>query len=144
MLCGTSFHSMDAKNRIIIPQTFRAEMGDSIYVTFGYDNNLFIMSSEKFDSVAQKVLGVPETSAESREFRRLFFGNAVLCELDKTGRLILPPMLINHAHIQKDVVIIGVSDKLELWAKEVYDDYDAQSSQSNMNSVLEKMAEYGI
>ena len=144
MLCGKSFHTMDSKNRIIIPQSYRAEIGDSVYVTIGYDNNLFIMSSENFNELAQKVMSVPETSFESREFRRTFFGNAVLCELDKTGRLVLPQILVSHAKIEKDVVIIGVFDKLEVWAQKQYEEYLSGESSDKTNHVLEKMAEYGI
>ncbi|MBP3348118.1 MAG: division/cell wall cluster transcriptional repressor MraZ [Clostridia bacterium] len=144
MLCGRTNHSMDAKNRIIIPQTFRQEIGENVYVTVGYDHNLFIMSSETFEALAKKVLDVPETSVESREFRRTFFGNASMCQLDKTGRLILPQILIDHAKIEKDVVIIGVFDKLEVWAKEAYDEYLASASVNSMDAVLEKMASHGV
>ena len=144
MLCGRTNHSMDAKNRIIIPQTFRQEIGENVYVTVGYDHNLFIMSSETFEALAKKVLDVPETSVESREFRRTFFGNATMCQLDKTGRLILPQILIDHAKIEKDVVIIGVFDKLEVWAKEAYDEYLASASVNSMDAVLEKMASHGV
>ncbi len=144
MLCGKSFHSMDAKNRIIIPQQFRGEIGETVYVTVGYDNNLFIMSSDKFSSIAEKVMSVPETSFESREFRRSFFGNATPVELDKTGRLVLPQLLIDHAGIEKEVVIIGVFDKLELWSVQKYNEYIASDPSSMQSNVLEKMAEYGI
>ena len=94
MLCGRTYHTMDTKNRIIIPQALRSEMGDVVYVTVGYDNNLFVMSDDTFNKLAEKVLGVAETSVEAREFRRTFFGDAVMCQLDKTGRLILPQLLI--------------------------------------------------
>ncbi len=144
MLCGRTNHSMDAKNRIIIPQTFRQEIGENVYVTVGYDHNLFIMSSDTFEALAKKVLDVPETSVESREFRRTFFGNASMCQLDKTGRLILPQILIDHAKIEKDVVIIGVFDKLEVWAKEAYDEYLTSASVNSMDAVLEKMASHGV
>lgn len=144
MLCGKSFHTMDAKNRIIIPQTYRAEIGDTVYITVGYDSNLFIISGENFNTLAQKVMSVPETSVESREFRRNFFGNAVPCELDKSGRIVLPQILIKHANIEKDVVIIGVYDKLELWSLQSYEKYTASESETKTNQVLEKMAARGV
>lgn len=144
MLCGRTYHTMDTKNRIIIPQALRNEMGDVVYVTVGYDNNLFVMSEDTFNKLAEKVLTVAETSVEAREFRRTFFGDAVMCQLDKTGRLILPQLLIDHAKIQKDVVIIGIFDKLEVWSKEVYDEYVASRSAGTNDSVLEKMAQHGV
>ncbi len=144
MLCGKSFHSMDAKNRIIIPQSYRFEIGDSVYVTLGYDSNLFIISKDNFNALAEKVMSVPETSPESRQFKRTFFGNAALCELDKTGRLVLPQFLVDHAQIEKDVVIIGVYDKLELWSQKKYEEYLENETQANKDQVLEKMAQYGI
>ncbi len=144
MLCGRSNHSMDAKNRIIIPQSFRAEIGETVYVTVGYDTNLFIMSEAAFNKLAEKVLSVAETSVESREFRRTFFGNAVMCQLDKTGRLILPQLLIDHAGISKEVVMIGIFDKIELWSKEVYDDYCSSKPSETNTVVLEKMASHGV
>ncbi len=144
MLCGRTYHTMDAKNRIIIPQPLRTEMGEYVYVTVGYDKNLFIIPSDTFNALAQKVINVPETSVESREFRRTFFGNATMCQLDKTGRLILPSILIDHANIQKDVVIIGIYDKLEVWSKENYDAYASGISAESTDSVLEKMALHGV
>ena len=144
MLCGRTYHTMDTKNRIIIPQALRSEMGDVVYVTVGYDNNLFVMSESTFNKLAEKVLGVAETSVEAREFRRTFFGDAVMCQLDKTGRLILPQLLIDHAGIKKDVVIIGIFDKLEVWSKENYDEYVANRSAGTTDSVLEKMAQHGV
>ena len=144
MLCGRTYHTMETKNRIISPQALRNEMGDVVYVTVGYDNNLFVMSEDTFNKLAEKVLTVAETSVEAREFRRTFFGDAVMCQLDKTGRLILPQLLIDHAKIQKDVVIIGIFDKLEVWSKEVYDEYVASRSAGTNDSVLEKMAQHGV
>lgn len=144
MLCGRTYHTMDAKNRITIPQSLRAEIGETVYVTVGYDKNLFIMPCDTFNKLAEKVLAVAETSVESREFRRTFFGDAVMCQLDKTGRLILPPLLIEHANIQKDVVIIGIYDKLEVWSKESYDAYTASKSAESTDNVLEKMALHGV
>ena len=144
MLCGRTYHSMDTKNRIIIPQALRNEIGETVYVTVGYDNNLFVMSESTFNELAEKVLKVAETSVESREFRRTFFGDATMCQLDKTGRLILPQLLVDHAKIQKDIVIIGIYDKLEVWSKEVYDNYVAGKSASTTDSVLEKMAQHGV
>lgn len=144
MLCGRTYHTMDNKNRITVPQALRAEIGETVYITVGYDKNLFIMPCDTFNKLAEKVLSVPETSVESREFRRDFFGNAVMCQFDKTGRLILPSILIDHAKIQKDVVIIGIYDKLEVWSKESYDAYTSGKSAESTDIVLEKMALHGV
>ncbi len=144
MLCGTSYHSMDNKNRIIIPQQFRQEMGDTLYVTVGYDRNLFLISKENFEHLAEKVMSVPETSFESREFRRTFFGNATACELDKMGRIVLPQYLISFANIQKDVAVIGVSDKLELWGMEEYNNYISGRTEERKSNMLTAMAGYGV
>lgn len=142
MLSGKSFHSLDAKNRLIIPHNHRLELGLALYATVGYDNNLIIMSKAVYEATAEKIAhSSSEFLEENRELRRDFFGNVAYCEIDKAGRILIPQYLLDLAGISKEVVIIGVYDKLEVWSKEAYEQAQAAYTQERKNVVLKKLAE---
>ena len=142
MLSGKSFHSLDAKNRLIIPHNHRLELGLALYATVGYDNNLIIMSKAVYEATAEKIAhSSSEFLEENRELRRDFFGNVAYCEIDKAGRILIPQYLLDLAGISKEVVIIGVYDKLEVWSIEAYEQAQAAYTQERKNAVLKKLAE---
>ena len=104
MLSGKSFHSLDAKNRLIIPHNHRLELGLALYATVGYDNNLIIMSKAVYEATAEKIAhSSSEFLEENRELRRDFFGNVAYCEIDKAGRILIPQYLLDLAGISKEV-----------------------------------------
>ncbi len=142
MLSGKSFHSLDAKNRLIIPHNHRLELGLALYATVGYDNNLIIMSKAVYEATAEKIAhSSSEFLEENRELRRDFFGNVAYCEMDKAGRILIPQFLLDIAGITKDVVIIGIYDKLEVWSKESYEEAQTAYTKERKAAVLKKLAE---
>ena len=124
MFSGTYQNSIDTKGRVIMPAKFRDELGHDFVLTKGLDNCLFIFPAAEWEKFRDKLKAVPLTSKEGRAFTRYFFASAVECEMDKQGRLNIPPVLREHAKIDRDLVTIGVDSRVEIWSKEEWDAYN--------------------
>ncbi|MCI5898197.1 MAG: division/cell wall cluster transcriptional repressor MraZ [Anaerovoracaceae bacterium] len=142
MFIGEYQNSIDAKGRIIVPAKFREELGYKFILTKGLDNCLFIYSMEEWKKFEDKLKSLPVSSKEARAFVRYFFSSAVECEIDKQGRMTIPPILREHANITKDLVTIGVMSRVEIWSRESWNAYTDDSM--NYDEIAEKMAELGI
>lgn len=143
MFMGEYQHTIDSKGRVSIPARFREELGEHFVTTKGLDNCLFVYPMEEWHRLEQKLKSLPFTRADARAFARFFFSGAVECELDKQGRVLIPQMLREHAKIIKDVVIIGVSTRIEIWAKEVWEEYSLQAA-ANYEAIAEKMVDLDL
>ena len=124
MFSGTFHNSIDSKGRVIMPAKFRDELGHDFVLTKGLDHCLFIFPASEWERFRDKLKTVPLTSREGRAFTRYFFSSAVECEMDKQGRLNIPPVLREHARIEKDLVTIGVDNRVEIWSKAEWDAYN--------------------
>lgn len=127
---GEYQHNIDTKGRIIVPAKFREELGQIFVVTRGLDECLFIYPLEEWKEVEIKLKKLPLTKKDARAFTRFFFSGATECEVDKQGRINLPKNLQEYAALEKECVIIGVSNRVELWAKDVWDTYFNDSEES--------------
>ena len=143
MFIGEYQHSLDNKGRLIIPAKFREDLGDNFIITKGLDNCLFVYPKSEWEILEEKLKLLPLTSKDARAFVRFFFSGATECELDKQGRILIPSNLREHCRLEKDAVIIGVSNRVEIWSKEEWDLYNNDESLS-YESIAEKMAELGI
>jgi MraZ protein len=143
MFIGEYNHSLDPKNRLIIPAKFREQLGESFVMTKGLDNCLFGYSSEEWGVVEQKLKALPMTNKDARAFVRFFFAGASECEIDKQGRILIPANLKEYAGIDKDVVIIGVSTRIEIWSFEKWNKFNNDADIS-YEDVAEKMSQLGI
>jgi len=143
LFIGEYQHTIDSKGRVIMPAKFREELGEKFVVTKGLDNCLFVYPNEEWRNLEQKLRTLPLTSKEARAFIRFFFAGAAECEVDKQGRILIPANLREHASLEKDIVIIGVSGRVEIWSKEAWDAYNNDSS-LDQDAIVEKMAELGI
>ena len=114
---GEYMHSIDAKGRVILPADFRSELGESFIITKGLDNCLFIYTTSEWENLSDKLKQLPLAKAEARAFVRFFFSGARQLECDKQGRFLVPATLRAYAKLQKEVVLIGVSSRIELWGK---------------------------
>jgi MraZ protein len=117
MFIGEYQHSFDTKGRLIMPVKFRLQLGDRCIATRGMDHCLFVYSLVEWSALEQKLRRLPFTKAEARAFSRFFFSGAAECELDPQGRILIPPALREYAGIDREAVIIGVSSRIEIWAK---------------------------
>ncbi|MDL2288632.1 division/cell wall cluster transcriptional repressor MraZ [Oscillospiraceae bacterium OttesenSCG-928-F05] len=115
-MTGDYRHTIDVKGRLSIPAKLREELGDVFYVTIGLDNCLFAYASEDWRVIEEKIAAMPMSKAKS--FQRIFFANAARCELDSQGRILIPQRLRSYAGLEKNVTILGVSNRAEIWDAE--------------------------
>lgn len=123
---GESEHSLDEKNRLTIPQRLRSELGEVFYVTRGLDNCLFAFPATEWNAFEEKLCSLPMSTG--RASMRFFFSGTMECSCDKQGRILLSQALRDYADITKDVVIVGVSKRVEIWSKEKWVAYNESIS----------------
>jgi MraZ protein len=143
MFMGEFQHAIDPKGRLIVPVRFREELGNTFVVTKGLDNCLFVYPMAEWKNLEGKLKELPFTKADARAFVRFFFSGATECELDKQGRILLPSSLRDYAHLDKDVILIGVSSRVEIWSKECWDSYNSQA-EKNYESIAEKIVDFDL
>jgi len=140
---GEYQHTIDDKGRMIIPAKFRDELGSRFIVTRGLDECLFVYPESEWKVIEQKLKSLPFTRSDARAFTRFFFSGAIECELDKQGRVNIPANLRQYSHLQKDCVVIGVSNRVEIWSKEVWENYFENSADS-FNEIAEKIVDFDL
>jgi len=144
MFYGEYIHSIDRKGRLILPAKFReaakSHFIEKFYVTRGLDNCLFMFSEEEWRTQESKLKSIPFTKQQSRTFNRLYFSGAVDVVFDSQGRILLPQYLKDFAGLKKDVVIVGVSNRIEIWAKDKWVEFYGNSKQS-FEEIAEKLTE---
>jgi len=118
MFLGEYQHSIDEKGRVIMPARFREQLGSTFIITRGLDGCLFVYPQEEWVKLANEVQNLPLAKKDARAFSRFLFSGAAEVECDKQGRVSVPAVLRDYALIQKDVVIVGVSERIEIWAAE--------------------------
>ena len=123
MFIGEFHHSIDAKGRLIMPAKFREQLNECCVITRGIDQCLFIYPIEEWKILLEKVNGLPVNRKDARQFSCFFLSGACECEFDKQGRINLSTPLMNYAGLSKDCVIIGVSNRIEIWEKEKWTQY---------------------
>jgi MraZ protein len=127
---GTFEHSLDAKNRLTIPAKFRAALAGKVFLVRGVDPCISVYPESTYTGLTQAALaGLNPFSPQARELKRMFYGNATDMELDSAGRVMLTPKQLEHAGIDREVVITGAGDSLELWDRSAWQDYDRDLSQ---------------
>ena len=144
MFYGQYEHSLDAKDRVIIPSKFREifkeHYAEKFFITRGLDRCLFVFTEEEWKLQERRFRDMSFTREESRKFNRLYFSGAceVLC--DKQGRILIPTYLKSYAEIKQDVVIIGVSDRIEIWSKDKWEQF-FKGNLDSFESLAEKLVE---
>lgn len=127
---GEHHHNIDDKGRMIVPAKFRDELGSTFVVTRGMDKCLFVYPEPEWKILEEKLKNLPFTKKDARAFTRFFFSGAAECELDKQGRVNIASTLRKYAGLEKECVVIGVSNRVEIWSKEVWEEYFAESEES--------------
>ncbi|ACB84878.1 division/cell wall cluster transcriptional repressor MraZ [Natranaerobius thermophilus] len=143
MFMGEFRHSLDSKGRVIVPAKFRKGLGDNFVATRGLDNCIFVYPMNEWKVLEEKIRQLPLTKSDARAFSRFFLSGASECELDKQGRISLPSNLRDYAALQKDVVIIGVSNRVEIWSQEKWDNYQ-QQAESSFENIAEEIVDFDI
>lgn len=143
MFYGEYQHTVDPKGRVIVPSKFREGLGEKFILTKGLDNCLFAYSSEEWTNLETKLRALPFTDKDVRAFIRFFFAGATECEVDKQGRILIPQNLREYAGLDKEIYVIGVSTRVEVWDKDKWDNYNNDDSMT-ADKIAEKMAMLGI
>ena len=130
MFMGEYHHSIDNKGRMIVPSKFRDDLGEVFIITRGLDQCLFGYPLAEWKLLEDKLKTLPLTKKDARAFTRFFFSGATESELDKQGRINIPAPLLHYAKLEKECVILGVSNRIEIWSKPIWEEYFAQSEES--------------
>ncbi len=140
MWYGEYLHTLDEKDRFIFPAKFREKVKalekKKFFITRGLDGCLFLVSQEAWEKLEDKLKSLPFTKQQSRSFNRLYFSGASEIDIDTQGRITLPEYLKEFAQIQREVVIIGVADRIEIWGKDRWDKFYQENKKR-----FEEMAE---
>lgn len=129
MFSGEYLHTLDGKGRVIIPSRLREGLGERFVITRGLDHCLFVYPPAEWTRLEQKLKTLPFTQKDARAFNRLFFSGAMELEADKQGRILIPQNLRDYAGINRDVMIIGVSSRVEIWNEESWKEYFSRADE---------------
>jgi MraZ protein len=143
MFMGEYQHNIDNKGRLIVPSKFREHLSDAFVLTRGLDRCLFGYPLGEWSALEEKLKSLPLTKKDARAFTRFFFSGATECELDKTGRINIPSTLTDYAKLEKECVVLGVSNRIEIWSKSLWEDYFSQSEDS-FAEIAENMIDFDI
>ena len=136
MLMGEFHHNLDDKNRLIIPSKFRNELGKKFIITRGLEKCLFVYNENEWNNIISKLQQIPFTNKDARIFMRMFLSGATECELDNNGRITIANPLMNYASLNKECIIVGVNDRLEIWDKDKFEEF-FNSNIENFSDVAE-------
>ena len=136
---GEFYHSIDAKGRLIFPVKLREELGERFVVAKGLDNCLFVYSTQAWEAFEQQIHDLPV--AKSRKMQRFFCASAADCEPDAQGRILIPQSLREYAGLTKDVIVLGLKGRAEIWDVERWNEYNSDMTSDN---IAESMEELGV
>lgn len=140
MFMGEYDHTIDVKGRVIIPSKFREDLSGEFVITAGLDGCLFVYPMDEWERFIDELKRLPG-SKEVRQLQRYFMAGAAACDMDKQGRVLIPNKLREHGEIEKDVVLVGVINKIEIWSKERW---NSNNNYEDVDQIAEKMAEFGL
>ena len=143
MFMGEYQHTLDGKGRLILPAKIREGLGETFIATRGLDDCLFIYPRTEWSALEAKLHQLPLVKPEARAFSRYIFSGAAELEADKQGRVLLPPNLREYAKLEKDVVVIGVATRVEIWSKESWARYNERMGPT-VEQLSEHLTDFGI
>jgi MraZ protein len=142
MLIGEYTHNLDPKKRLSVPAKFRKELGDGAVLTRGLDGCLWLIPSAPWAQLTDKLAALPMTHSDSRSFARLMLSGASEVEFDGLGRILIPEYLKSYAGLKREVAIIGVHTRLEVWDKDAWTEYK-KKLEKNSDSIAQKLGDLG-
>ena len=143
MFIGEYQASIDEKGRISVPAKFRTQLKSKVVVTRGLDSSLFLYTLDEWKKLAEKLAGLPISTANTRAFSRLMLAGAMDCEIDKQGRIILPAYLKDFAKIKKRLVFAGLYNRIEIWSDDLWRKYKGQTEKQS-NAIAEQLGSLGV
>lgn len=143
MLIGQYQHSIDSKKRLALPAKFRGELGEKVVITSGIEKCLVVYTQKEWEIMSSKLSNLPISAIEARSFTRVTLANAMEAQLDKLGRILVPDYLKNYAGLKKDVVICGLSTRLEVWDLQKWSEYKKEA-EKGVQDIVSKLGNFGI
>ena len=143
MLIGQYEHTIDAKKRLALPAKFRGELGDKIIITRGIEGCLAVYTEKEWKIMSDKLGSLTISQAEARAFNRMILAGAMEVALDKLGRILVPDYLKDYAGLKKNVVICGLSNRLEIWDSEKWETYK-KAAEKGVDEIVSKLGGLGI
>jgi len=143
MLIGQYEHTIDAKKRLALPVKFRGELGGKVIVTSGIEKCLVVYTQKEWEVISGKLSNLPISAVEARSFTRVMLANAMEISLDKLGRILIPDYLKNYANLKKEVIVCGLSTRLEVWDSETWDTY-RKTAEKGLAEIVSKLGNFGI
>lgn len=143
MFIGEYTHNIDTKRRVALPKKFRELLGDTVVVTRGLDKCLFVYSMNEWERLARKLSKIPMGEASNRSFVRIMLSGASDAELDSQGRILVPEYLKEYAGLTKNVIIVGLYDKLEIWDEDKWNKYK-EKTEDDTEKIAEELGKLGI
>lgn len=138
MFMGEFRHNIDAKGRLIIPSKLREQCGEHVVITRGFDGCLALYTQEGWNDYYQKLQTLPKTKKEARNFVRIITSRASECEFDKLGRVNIPNVLRLEGKLEKECIIVGVGDHVEIWNQTLWEDY-YDTNKDNFDEISESL-----
>ena len=143
MLIGQYNHTIDAKKRLALPVKFRGELGAQVIVTKGVENCLVVYTQKEWEVMSAKLANLPMSQGEARSFTRHLLASAMEVQLDKLGRILIPDYLKEYSDLKKNVVICGLSNRLEIWDEQKWQDY-SKNAEKGVEEIVSKLGSLGI
>jgi MraZ protein len=143
MLLGEFQHNLDQKGRVAVPVKFRSNFADGAVITRGLDKCLFIFSTKEWRILAEKLTSLPLSQSNSRAFARLMLAGAVDVNVDSQGRVLIPDYLRKYAGLERELVVAGLYNRVEIWNKDKWEEYKKETEESS-EDIAEKLSELGI
>jgi len=143
MLIGEYHYNLDTKGRLALPAKLRHELGETVIITRGLDSCLFVYPKKEWEVLLSQLVNLPLTQSNSRAFSRFMLAGAVESEIDQQGRVLIPDYLRKFAGLNKKVVIAGVSNRLEIWDENLWNEYRTKTER-DVNDIAEKLINFGI
>jgi MraZ protein len=140
MFYGEYEHSVDDKKRLTLPARFRDDLADGVVLARGIEKNIDVYPRASWDANVARIAELDSLNREAREMKRFVFAGATVTELDKQGRVLIPPHLVSHAGIEKDVVLAGVHDRLEIWDMSAWSSH-LNAIEGSAGDVAERLAD---
>lgn len=123
MLIGEYHRNLDDKSRLVMPSKLIRELGDEVIITRGFEKSILVYSTQKWNKIIENFGDLSITKTDARKFMRIFLSSATSCKFDSQNRICIPSVLKSYASIEKETVILGIDDHLELWSETSYNDF---------------------
>ncbi|TGY66894.1 division/cell wall cluster transcriptional repressor MraZ [Dubosiella muris] len=141
MFMGEFAHNIDRKGRLIMPAKFREELGERVVVNRGLDGCLYVYTLDQWQIVYEKLSMLPTTKKDARKYQRLMLSKASECDLDGQGRILIPANLVSLAELEKECMIVGVANHIEIWAKHKWERME-EEEEGSFEEIAESLSDF--